>query len=320
MSAFEIFRTDGEQTSEETLEHWLTKTAPPWRQPGEDVVPANRTAPSKDEHSWQARGESYVSRPDGLEAERINIALLLRRPLLVTGTPGLGKSSLAYAIAWRLGLGCPLRWEISSRSTLEEALYTYDAVEHLRAAQATETGRELKLGQFVRLGPLGTALLPSTRPRVLLVDELDKASYDLPNDLLHVFEEAAFSIPELLRQGGSDDAYPWDAQGHEDVVTVRSGWVRAYHHPVVLITSNGEREFPSAFLRRCVRLDLPSPTPEHLTSIVDRQLGSAIPKPERLTELLERYSGQPTDAILQALFLDGHGISPDAAEEALRRS
>lgn len=312
-SAWTIYKGGDQVTPDDVLERWLT-TAPPWRQPG-DVPPLERAITAV-EPSWERRGRTYVPSPNDLEAQSVNVALLLRRPLLVTGEPGLGKSTLAYNVAWCLGLGQPLRWEISSRTTLEDGLYHYDAVEHLRAAQNASSS----IGRFVTLGPLGTALLPTARPRVLLIDELDKASYDLPNDLLHVLEEAAFVVPELRRHRGEELVYPFDAQGPDDLVKVHEGRVRAHHHPVVVITSNGEREFPPAFLRRCVQLHLPAPTPEHFRAIVKAQFGEDLPGEPTLSSVLERYRNRTTDAILQAIFLQSHGVPVEAADEGLRRS
>src|SRR5262249_15133431 len=170
------------------------------------------------------RGKTYQSTPE--EVELVNAALYLRRPLLVTGKPGTGKSTLVNAVAYELGLGPVLSWSITSRSTLQEGLYRYDAIARLQQAslvdrlrqsgqegRTTETDQDDRdtesaandptdIGQFIRLGPLGTALLPAERPRALLIDEIDKSDIDLPNDLLHVFEEGRFEIPELVRTAG----------------------------------------------------------------------------------------------------------------------
>jgi MoxR-like ATPase len=123
----------------------------------------------------------------------INSALILRRALLVTGKPGVGKSSLAYAVAYELRMGPVLKWPISSRSKVKSGLYEYDAVGRLQA------GGDAEIGDFLRLGPLGSALYPTRWPRVLLIDELDKGDIDLPNDLLNVLEDGHFEIPELAR-------------------------------------------------------------------------------------------------------------------------
>ena len=125
----------------------------------------------------------------------VNTALFLRRPLLITGKPGSGKSTLAHSVAYELNLGPVLRWPITTRSTLQDGLYRYDAIARLH--EASLRGGTPKIGPFVQLGPLGTAMVPTRWPRVLLIDEIDKSDIDLPNDLLNIFEEGEFEIPEL---------------------------------------------------------------------------------------------------------------------------
>ncbi|MFI2237728.1 AAA family ATPase [Streptomyces chrestomyceticus] len=239
---------------------------------------------------------------DRNEVSVVNAALHLHRPLLVTGRPGTGKSSLARAVAAELGLGDVLRWSVNSRSTLADALYRYDAVGRLREAslrrerEAVRTApRRLKehrgsfttdIGHYLRLGPLGTALAATDRPRVLLVDELDKSDIDLPNDLLVVLEEGEFEIPELARLSEQHQDVHVLTDGSRERVRVHRGVVSCAHFPVVVMTSNGEREFPPAFLRRCVRLDLPDPTPERLRQIVAHNLG-----PQALTEAEDLIDG-----------------------------
>jgi MoxR-like ATPase len=294
-----IFRGSPERTDDEALAGWL-ESPPPWRRlarPSKTVVrelPTDETA--------DRRGKTYVCSGHD-ELLRVNIALMLRRPILVTGAPGIGKSTLAYSVSWCLGLGTPLRWEINSRTTLQDGLYTYDAVGHLQASQ--DASRDVAIGDFITLGPLGTALLPTPQPRVLLVDELDKASFDLPNDLLHVFEQGSFTLPELVRLGGEQEVYAFDSCSRDDRVLVSEGQVSTLHHPVIVVTSNGERLFSDAFLRRCVRLELKQPTRKHLEQVVASQLGDSVPS-ELVGEALERYKGQTTDVLLQALFVE-HG-------------
>ncbi|MBZ4330519.1 MoxR family ATPase [Corallococcus sp. AS-1-12] len=254
------------------------------------------------------RGEWF--RPGEEEIKMVNAALYLRRPLLITGMPGTGKSSLAYAVAHELKLGAVLVWPINTRSTLHEGLYRYDAVGRLQAASlAQKEGQSPSpsIGQFLRLGPLGTALLPQPRPRVLLIDEIDKSDIDLPNDLLHVFEEGEFEIPELVRLGEDANEVKVRPADEGEPVPIPGGKVRCSAFPIVLLTSNGEREFPPAFLRRCLHLRISVPDEQRLRSIVEAHLG-----PEALAEaqpLISRFLAASknevlaTDQLLNAIFM-----------------
>jgi MoxR-like ATPase len=217
----------------------------------------------------QKRGATYQARAE--EIELVNAALYLRRPLLVTGKPGTGKTSLAYAVTEELKLGEVLRWNITTRSTLQEGLYRYDAIGRLQDAKGSDKDNFANIGKYIQLGSLGTALLPSEKPRVLLIDEIDKSDIDLPNDLLNIFEDGEFEIPELARI--ADTIGEVTVQTHDSQkVNILRGRVKSQKFPFVLLTSNGEREFPPAFLRRCLRLDLPEPSEEQLVAIVKAHL------------------------------------------------
>ncbi|CAM5380335.1 AAA family ATPase OS=Streptomyces alboniger OX=132473 GN=CP975_30505 PE=4 SV=1 [Streptomyces alboniger] len=163
----------------------------------------------------------------------------------------------------------------------------------------------------LRLGPLGTALLPYERPRALLVDEIDKSDLDLPNDLLNVLEQGQYEIPELVRaarHSADDGSAEVLADGTDSPVTLTRGRVRCRAFPFVVLTSNGEREFPPAFLRRCVRLRLRRPDRNRLTDIVRAHLGTPDGEAESLiTRFLERAGNGElaTDQLLNAIYLTG---------------
>jgi len=304
--------------------------APPWRI--FDPLPPEcewRPNVGADSEYW-TRAKNYRVPEEALTA--INAALLLRRPLLVTGTPGTGKTSLAYRVAYELGLGPVLEWPVNSRSRVKDALYEYDALGRLQDHQRNPDSPSGP-GSYITLRALGTALLPATRPRVLLIDEIDKADPDLPNDLLNLFEEGSFDIPELVREGarvanvrpmlpaqittGGAGCHDMPPDGTVEIV---NGKVRCHEFPFIVLTSNGEREFPPAFLRRCIRVTLPDPGVEQLTRIVEAHLGKKITREAHA--VIEGFASKEngtiaTDQLLNAIFLS-HG--PYAAATTAKRA
>ncbi len=297
---------------------------PPWRA-YDGRLPENDVPPADDRESDRRLGaEVHLSERhvDLHEVNMVNAALFLRRPLLVTGNPGTGKSSLAFRITRELRLGRVLRWPISSHTVLKSGLYEYDAIGRaevigarnaafMRGAEA-QNGDEPAVGEFIRLGPLGTAFLPSRLPRVLLIDELDKSEADLPNDLLSIFEDGDFRIPELERiRSRAPRATVFT---HDPGVTaiVEDGRVACRAFPIVVITSNGEREFPPAFLRRCLQLEIEAPDAGKLAAIV---AGHVIDqdgnhRDRLIKEFLDRSEaagGLPTDRLLDAIYLATSG-------------
>jgi MoxR-like ATPase len=309
MSEWRMYRGTGEPHD------WDLPDPPGWRafgvEPSLDTPPV--VAGQKAERRLGALARAVSYRPGADEVEMVNAALYLRRPLLVTGKPGTGKSTLAQNVAYELGLGPPLTWPVTSKSTREQGLYSYDALARLHdAGLARETGRDsvLDIGAYIRLGPLGTALLPYRLPRVLLIDELDKSDIDLPNDLLAIFEEGEYDIPELTRIAETQPVSRVRTHDGADLVPITAGLVGCAEFPLVIITSNGERDFPPAFLRRCLQLQLKEPRRDRLESIVRAHLGDE--GLERGEELIDRFISKrgevdlATDQLLNAIFLAFH--------------
>ncbi|BBH68348.1 ATPase AAA [Actinoplanes sp. OR16] len=284
---------------------------PPWRRFSGPVLPQ---APLVESPNGTDPGARYL--PEREAVELTNVALMMRRPLLVTGKPGTGKSTLAHSIAYELKLGPVLHWPITTRSRLAEALYQYDPIARLQQANLARLDESAvpSVGEFIRLGPLGTALLGRERPRVLLVDELDKSDIDLPNDMLNVLETGTFEIPELIREADTGDVRVQTADPG-GWATVRHGQVRCAAFPMIVITSNGEREFPPAFLRRCVRVHIQQPSSEKLSQIITGQLGeSALGAAGDVVSdfvALRETMDLSTDQLLNAVYFATSGLEID---------
>ena len=298
MNDWHVFRGTG------TPHEWALPAAPPWRAFDGEVT---AEAEAAERPSWRPadieRARNYQADPD--IKDLVNAAIYLRRPILITGKPGVGKSTLAPAIAYELGLDPVLRWPITSRSTLKEGVYGYDALNRLHDSSLPGADRP-DIGRYITIGPLGTALLPSSRPRVLLIDEIDKCDIDLPNDLLTAFEEGEVTIPELIRvarEQPSVEVTTADGQ----IRPVPAGRIRCHEFPIIILTSNREREFPAAFLRRCVQLRIGQPGPAQLAKIVAARL-----RPEMsatATDLIDVFLARrsaadlATDQLLNAVYL-----------------
>ncbi|UIJ70540.1 MoxR family ATPase [Aurantimonas sp. HBX-1] len=184
--------------------------------------------------------ESYVAGKDLMVA--VNAAITLERPLLVKGEPGTGKTELAFQIAAALGLRL-IQWTVKSTTKAAQGLYEYDAVSRLRDSQLGDA-RVNDIRNYIRPGKLWEAFASEERV-VLLIDEIDKADIEFPNDLLQELDRMEFDVYE------TDET------------------IRAKHRPIVVITSNNEKELPDAFLRRCFFHYIQFPDPETLARIVD---------------------------------------------------
>ena len=223
--------------------------------------------------------EPYIASDELIKA--VNLAIFLRRPLLIEGEAGCGKTRLARAVAYQLGLPY-YRWDIRSTTKAKEGLYEYDAilrlhdVETLKLEQNLDAGRDPKDPKCYRyFGALGKAFTSQECPAVVLIDEIDKADVDFPNDLLAVLDKPMqFNIRETVET------------------------ITAKHEPIVIITSNKEKgNLPAPFLRRCLYFYLKFPSkPEDLERIVDihyrvnsQELGNEAPKDELKKTAINRF-------------------------------
>ncbi|MFE2534707.1 AAA family ATPase [Streptomyces sp. NPDC059371] len=269
MNWMPYYRGDGQRRNTELA------PPPPWR-----------TFPRESQHA------QYRPPPGMVEA--VNAALHLRRPLLITGPAGSGKSSVIDQVAHEMGLGRVLRWHITSRSNLTEALYRYDALGRIHAQNLRQAHGDTDqphhqrddISPFLQLGPLGTALLPTNRPRALLIDEIDKSDLDLPSDLLEALESGEYEIPELVRfREAKVKVRQWASR---ETHQITHGLVRCTEFPFIVMTSNGDRDFPPAFLRRCIRFTMPRLDAEALTDIVSAHLRQ--PADARAAELIDQFA------------------------------
>jgi MoxR-like ATPase len=239
-----------------------------------DLINQTRKAPEKPvvlPESRRAGKESpknYLPEPGLVDAFRAS--LLLRRPLLLTGEPGTGKTQAAHYLNWKLGYGeKALRFDAKSTSTARDLFYTYNTIGRFHAAQTRE-GSQNNV-DYIQYNALGEAILRAMaladarpwlppgfihqgepRPSLVLIDEVDKAPRDFPNDVLNEIENMVFRVPEL-------DNKEFAAQ--------------AKFHPIVIITSNSEKNLPAAFLRRCMFYHIQKPDRDRFKVILEARLG-----------------------------------------------
>ncbi|MCP3983843.1 MAG: MoxR family ATPase [bacterium] len=241
--------------------------------------------------------EGYIASPALVEA--VNASIALERPLLIKGEPGTGKTLLARHVAE--GLGLPMeQWHIKSTTKAQAGLYVYDTVQRLNDARFGE-GDVADIRTYIKHGPLGRVFATENR-HVLLIDEVDKADLEFPNDILRELDEMRFTVTET---------------GDEVV---------AQQRPIVLITSNNEKELPDAFLRRCVFHFIEFPDPQLMKQIID------VHHPHLDTELLDqvllrfywlreqrelRKKPSTSELIDWISVLLRSGISPDQIEQQI---
>ena len=183
--------------------------------------------------------DHYVASEDLMNT--VNIAMTLQKPLLIKGEPGTGKTMLAQAVAEALGKKLII-WNVKSTTKAQDGLYVYDVVQRLYDSQFGNEGVD-NIAKYIKLGKLGEAFQADEQV-VLLIDEIDKADLEFPNDLLWELDQMEFYIPETKET------------------------IRAKQRPIVIITSNAEKELPDAFLRRCVFHYIDFPDQEQMEAIL----------------------------------------------------
>ena len=188
--------------------------------------------------------KNYVASPELMNA--VNIAMALKKPLLIKGEPGTGKTMLAEAVAEALGKKLII-WSVKSTTKAQDGLYVYDVVQRLYDSQFGTSGVD-DIAKYIKLGKLGDAFSADEQV-VLLIDEVDKADLEFPNDLLWELDKMEFYIPETKET------------------------IKAKHRPIVIITSNAEKELPDAFLRRCVFHYIEFPDQEQMEQILRVHFG-----------------------------------------------
>ncbi len=241
--------------------------------------------------------DSYLVTPELHEA--VNVAMALEKPLLIRGEPGTGKTVLAEAIAESTQMEL-IPWNIKSSTKAQEGLYVYDTVQRLNDSRFGD-GDVRDIGSYIKPGPLGRALTSEQRV-VLLIDEIDKADMEFPNDLLHELDRMSFSISETGET------------------------FTAAHRPVVVITSNNEKELPDAFLRRCVFHYIAFPDEEtmarimriHHPDVEDALLEQALARFYWLRDLPELRKRPSTSELIDWIAaLRRGGLSPKSIEKKL---
>ncbi|MCP4698035.1 MAG: MoxR family ATPase [Gammaproteobacteria bacterium] len=286
------------------------------------------------QYATQTDPRGYL--PDPALADAVNVALMLGQPLLLTGEPGAGKTQLAYHAAWQLGFPQPLKFETKSTVTARDLFYFYNHLAHFHAAQSRDSKQKDNIA-YLTYNALGLAILLANRreevsqflppdfdaelrrhfpetecwpsfdwnePKrcVVLIDEIDKAPQDFPNDILNEVEAMYFRIPELDN---------------------RRICAEPKLKPVLILTSNSEKHLPDAFLRRCIYYNIPFPEQKRLEEIISTRLGGfddndpflsdALKLFFRLRDPAEGLRKRPSTAELLNWLSSLRGMYPDSA-------
>ncbi len=290
---------------------------------GETLRQRNQSAPEFQPIADADAPENYIA-DRGLR-DAVNVALALGQPLLVTGEPGCGKTQLAASIAYELGLPL-LTFFTKTTSIAADLFYQYDALRRFQDAHFTENRSAADAEAYITYQALGQAILLSQPPEqvrgllpptlqaapptrsVVLIDEIDKAPRDLPNDVLNEIEQMEFRVKETGREFKADSKY----------------------RPIIVLTSNSEKNLPDAFLRRCIFYHIPFPSAEQLAAIIRKRVRDHSDfTPEFIEHVIAHFEEirkltlkkKPATAellawiqVLRALEIDPQHVKPGQAE------
>ena len=215
---------------------------------GSTIQERNISLPSYEKLTRMDAPKGYVAAPPLRDA--VNVAIALGQPLLLTGEPGTGKTRLAYSIAYELNMGDPLVFHTKTTSSARDLFYRYDSLGHFHDAQLKDKN-EINIKDYITYEAMGKAIIKSKESRsIVLIDEIDKAPRDLPNDILNELENMEFTVKETGEKFEANKP----------------------NRPILILTSNSEKNLPDAFLRRVVYYHIPFPDKETLEQIIRNRL------------------------------------------------